>query len=200
MLKNKIVFSQTNLKKRTVPFIMNTSDIIIRTKNLCLKSITLEYKEDIFREFTSEITKYMSPKPPEKIGETIEFIETSMKKNKEGSNLQMVVLHQESQDFLGNAGLHHIDTKTPELGIWIKKSAHGNGYGKEAIIALKDWADQNLLYDYILYPVVEENYASKRIPEFLGGKVAREYDEVHRSGNKQHLLEYRIYPNIKSVQ
>ena len=172
---------------------MNTSNIIIETENLYLKSATLDYKEDIFREFTSEVTVYMSPKPPDKIEETIEFIETAMKANAEGTNLQTVVIHKQSKEFLGNAGLHHIDTKTPELGIWIKKSAHGHSYGKEAIVALKEWADKNLQYEYLSYPVAEDNRASRKIPEFLGGQTAREYDDINMSGKKLHLLEYRIY-------
>ena len=174
---------------------MNLSNTIIETKNLYLKLITLEYKEEIFKELTPEITAHMFPKTPDKIEEVIEFIETAMKENKEDGNLQMVVLHKESKDFLGCAGLHHIDRKTPELGVWIKKSAQGNAYGKEAMTALKEWGDQNVDYEYILYPVSDKNYPSKRIPEFLGGKIAREYDEVDMSGKNHHLLEYRIYPD-----
>ncbi len=173
---------------------MDTSNITIKTENLCLKAITLDYKDDMFREFTTEITTYMFPKSPEKIEETIEFIEASIKENKEGSNLQIVIIDKRNKDFLGCGGAHHIDGKFPELGIWIKKSAHGHGFGKEAIIALKEWIDKNLNYEYILYPVAKENYPSKRIPEFLGGKIERKYDEVDMSGRKQHLLEYRIYP------
>ncbi|MFH1315500.1 MAG: GNAT family N-acetyltransferase [Candidatus Uhrbacteria bacterium] len=170
------------------------AQVEIETKNLCLKGITLDYKDHIFREFTSEITTHMFPKPAERIEETIEFIETSMKENGEGSNFQIVILDKDNKNFLGCGGLHHIDSKTPELGIWIKKSAHGHGYGKEAMIALKQWADENLDYDYILYPVAVENYPSRKIPEFLGGEIAREYDMLDMSGKNQHLLEYRIYP------
>lgn len=176
---------------------MDTSSITIETKNLCLKGITLEYQDDIFGEFNKEITTHMFPKPAEKVEETVEFINTSIKENKEGSNFQIVILHKESKDFLGCGGIHHIDRKTPELGIWIKQSAHGHGYGKEAVIALKEWADKNLDYEYLLYPVVDKNYASKKIPEFFGAKVAREYDEKNMSGKNQHILEYRIYPQKK---
>lgn len=62
---------------------MDTSNITIETKNLCLKGITLDYKDNIFREFTAEITTHMFPNPAEKIEETIEFIETSIKGNKD---------------------------------------------------------------------------------------------------------------------
>jgi RimJ/RimL family protein N-acetyltransferase len=176
---------------------MNTSNITIETKNLLLKGITLDYKDDIFREFTPEITTYMYPKPAERVEETAEFINASIKENSEGSNLQTMILDKNTKEFLGNAGLHHIDTRTPALGIWVKKSAHGHGYGKEAMVALKAWADKNLDYEYILYPVDRENHASKRIPEFLGGKVVKEYDKINMKGDTLHILEYWIYPPKK---
>lgn len=176
---------------------MDTSNRTIATKNLFLKGITLEYKDDIFREFTGEITTHMFPRPAERMEQIIEFIESSIKENKEGSNFQIVILDRIRKDFLGCCGLHHIDQKTPELGIWIKKSSHGNGYGKEAVIALKEWADKNLDYEYLIYPVDDQNLASRRIPKFFGGEIAREYDEISMGGRKLHLLEYRIYSSRK---
>ncbi|MDD5190501.1 MAG: GNAT family N-acetyltransferase [Dehalococcoidales bacterium] len=176
---------------------MNTSSFHLETKNLLLVSISMEYKEDIFREFTLEIATYMYPQPYEKIEDTIRFIQHSMKRNREGNNLQLVVLDRKDRSFLGCAGIHNIDTNTPEFGIWLKKSAHGNSYGKEAIFALNKWADENLNYEYLLYPVTEENSASKRIPELLGGIASREYDDTNMSGVLQHVIEYRIYPDKK---
>lgn len=172
---------------------MDTSTISIKSKNIILQAINLDYKDEIFKEFTPEITKYMYPNPPKTIQDTIDFIEKSMKENQEGSNLQVVILNKKTKEYLGNAGLHNIDRKTPELGIWIKKSAHGNSYGKEAIFALKKWADENLNYKFILYPVVDINHASKRIPEALGGKIFREYTEENMNGKAYRMLEYRIY-------
>lgn len=176
---------------------MDTSKIVLQTENLILKGLTLEYKEDIFKEFTKEITIYMFPKPAEKIEETIEFINSSIKKNIGGEDFQIVIIHRKNGEFLGGGGLHHLDKKNPEFGIWIKKSAQGNAYGKEAIIALKKWADENIDYEYLLYHADTKNYASKRIPEFLGGKMTREYDQANMSGKTLHLLEYRIYPTEK---
>jgi len=173
---------------------MDTSNIKIETGRLVLKGVGLDYVDDTFREFTSEITEYMYPKPPDKIENTIEFIKSAIQENKDGSDLNVVVLLKENGEFLGRGGLHHINKETPELGIWIKKSAHGNGYGKEAMVALKEWADNNLKYKYILYPVAVQNHPSRKIPEFLGGEIKREYDEVNLSGKEIHLLEYRIYP------
>lgn len=166
----------------------------IETQHLLLKTISLVYKDDIFKEFTPEVSVYMGPQPTGNIQDVVAFIESSMKTNSEGSNFQIVIVDKATEEFIGCGGLHHIDTKTPELGIWIKISAHGHGYGKEAMQALKKWADENLDYEYILYPVAQENIASRRIPESMGAKVEREYDDTNGLGQKLHLLEYRIYP------
>lgn len=169
----------------------------IESERLLLLPIDMKYKDEIFKEFTSEITTYMYPAPAKDISETEEFIEDSLRGLTEGNNFQLVILAKDSQEFFGCAGLHHVDGKTPEMGVWLKKSAHGKGYGKEAMTAIKKWADENLDYEYLLYPVADKNIASRKIPESLGGRIEGEYDEEGAGGNKFHSLEYRIYPNKK---
>lgn len=178
---------------------MGTSNTTIKTERLLLRPITLDYKDNVFHELTPEITTYMYPRSPEKIEETVEFIKSAEAKNQKGAALEIVVLDKNDGAFLGCGGLSRIDTKTPEFGIWVKRSAHGNGYGKEAIFALKGWADKNLDYEYLIYPAAAENQPSRRIPEALGGVIAREYEETNMSGQKQHIVEYRIYPTNKKL-
>lgn len=169
----------------------------IESERLLLVPISMQYKDEIFREFSPEITTFMFPASAKEISETEKFIKDSLKGLGEGSNLQLVIIGKDPQEFFGCVGLHHIDGKTPEMGIWIKKSAHGNGYGKEAIVAVKKWADENLDYHYLLYPVADKNISSRKIAESLGGKIEAEYDEKGLGGNKYHCLEYRIYPKRK---
>lgn len=152
----------------------------------------MEYKDEIFSEFTEEITTYMNSCPNQTIAETEDFIQNSIKKLEDGTNLQIVILAKDSKEFLGCAGLYDLD-KIPELGIWLKKTAHGKKYGLEAITGLKDWADQNLACEYLLYLVDPSNIASRKIPEALGGKIIQEYEEINRRGNVVQTLEYRIY-------
>lgn len=172
---------------------MDTSNLVIESPNLIIKAISLGYAADIFKEFTLEITRYMSPKPAENIDETIIFIEGAIKSNQVGTDWQAMIISKENNEFIGCTGLHKIDTPHPEFGIWLKKSAHGHGYGKEAIVAMKNWADQNLIYEYLIYPVDKANIASCRIPEFLGGKIVGEHTDVGMGGNKLNIVEYRIY-------
>ena len=160
---------------------------------LHLAPINLTHADDIFREFTPEITRYMYPQPTATIAGTIAFIEKSIVEKQAVRDFQTVILHKDTDEFLGCVGLHRLDTKTPDIGIWLKKSAHGHGYGPEAVRQLKTWADQNLDYNYLIYPVDKANLASRKIPESLGGQIAREYEELSQDGRPLNIMEYHIH-------
>lgn len=164
----------------------------IVTNRLLLKPVSMIYKEDIFREFTEEITTYMYPQPPKEVSDTESFINDSLFEIKKEQSLVLVILKRNTQEFLGCVGIHNINRRNPELGIWLKKSVHGNGYGLETINALKKWADGNLDYEVLVYPVERENIRSRRIPERLGGTIFREFDKINLSGKVLHILEFRI--------
>jgi [ribosomal protein S5]-alanine N-acetyltransferase len=132
----------------------------IKTKRLLLIPISMQYKDEIFQEFSKDITIFMYPAPAKDISETVEYIENSLKGLIENYSLKLVILKKNSKEFFGCADLNFINSKTPEMGIWLKKSAHGRGYGKEAMTAVKKWADENLDYGYILYPVADKNIPS----------------------------------------
>ena len=167
-------------------------NIQIECNRLLLKSISLAYKKPIFENFTEEITTYMYPRPAKNTGEAASFIKNSLEGMKNEHELILVILKKDSQEFLGCAGIHRINTKHPEFGIWLKKTAHGNGYGLEAITAMKNWCEENLDCEYFTYPVDEENYPSRRIPEKLGGEIIRTYQKRNLSGRILNLVEYRI--------
>ncbi len=169
----------------------------LQTSRLLLRPISVKYRQEIFREFTADITVYMNPQPAKEIAETDSFIKNSAKNMENGKEIVMAVLLKDTEEFLGCAGLHEIQTKTPELGIWIKKSAHGNKYGREAVTALKHWADENLDYTYIIYPADKQNVSSRKIAESLGGTVAREMKNINASGNELDEVEYHIYKLTK---
>ena len=185
-------------------FDLLTSDTIdftcvsIKSNRLELLSITDGYSEAIFREFNLDIIRYMLPKPADEIEETLTFINDSLKGMREGWNLVLVITHKGSGEFLGCCGLHGEGRhRTPELGIWIKKSAHGHTYGREAIQALALWAVENIDLDYIIYPVDRANIPSRKIPESMGGIIFEEkqvktmrdsyLDEVKYKLSIQHL-------------
>jgi RimJ/RimL family protein N-acetyltransferase len=167
------------------------------TKRLLIKPISLQYKEEIFQEFTSEIATYLYAAPPQEISGTEFFINQSLLDMEKGENLTVVILKKDSQEFLGCSGINHLKSLHPQTGIWLKKSAHGQGYATEVITALKEWADENLDYEYLRYPVDRANTASRKIPEKLGGKINREYDHTNLAGRILNILEYIFFKSFK---
>jgi RimJ/RimL family protein N-acetyltransferase len=175
----------------------NLGDLLefhLETERLLLVPITMDYAEEIFDEFTDEITQFMYPQTPRRIQETESFIRESLIELERETSLQLVILEKETKEFFGCAGLHNLDSRFPELGIWLKLSAHRQGLGMETIVALKKWADEHVDYDYLQYPVDVRNYPSRRIPEALGATPERTYWTRSLNGIELEILEYRIYP------
>jgi RimJ/RimL family protein N-acetyltransferase len=165
-------------------------NLVIATQRISLIPISERFSKDIYREFTTEITRYMMPPPPQDISETLEFIRSSIKGMQRSEEFVFVIVDTEAQ-FLGCAGLHARESSlTPELGIWIKKSAHGSALGWEAVRCLRDWASENLKVSAFIYPVDKSNMASRKIAESLGGKIIKEQEVLSLSGN---LLDEVVY-------
>ncbi len=173
-------------------FLLN---IEIISNRLVLRSISLIYKKEIFENLTEDVTTYMYPRPPKKIAEAASFIKSSLEGMKNQHELILVILQKDSQEFLGCAGIHYINRKHPEFGIWLKKAAHGNGYGLEAVVAMKNWCEEKLDCEYFIYPVDKDNYPSLRIPQKLGGEVSRTYQKRNLSGRVFNIVEYKIPKN-----
>jgi len=158
-------------------------NIVIDASRVRLKAITHEYTQEIFQNFTPEITKYMMPAPAREIAETECFVESALSGFESGDELHFVICLRVDGEFLGVCGLHErAQPMEPEIGIWLKKAAHGNGYGFEAIVALKTWVESHLEFEQLIYPVDRRNIPSRRIPESLGGKIIEERKVVSMTG------------------
>lgn len=173
--------------------VMDLRNVVMATGRLRLETITSAYREEIFREFTPEITCYMYPPPARAIAETDGFIAQSQTQLAEGTDLVMVILIRESGEFIGCCGIHKLGDPVPELGIWIKKGSHGNGYGREAVGGLIAWARKNLPHAALRYPVDRRNTPSRKIPESHGGLLQEGCSfEKGLGGNDLEIVEYLI--------
>jgi [ribosomal protein S5]-alanine N-acetyltransferase len=167
--------------------------ITIEDDRLQLVAISDKFERDIFEEFTSEITHYMFPSPAKDIEVTRRFIDESIRNMQIGNNLQLVILSKTTGAFLGCCGLHGEESIiTPEIGIWVKKNAHGSGYGREAVRTLVYWSCNNIDLDYFIYPVDRRNVASSKIPEYLGGEVIQELMTETPTGKILDKVVYKI--------
>jgi ribosomal-protein-alanine N-acetyltransferase len=172
---------------------IDLTSLQIEGDRITLLSIEEKYSSEIFKEFLPEITQYMFPKPAEKIEETLSFISKSIDGMRGGWDLVLAITKKENGEFLGCCGFHgKKNPRTPELGIWIKKDAHGKKYGREAIKILTSWAVENIDFDYAIYPVDKANIASRKIPEALGGTIFKEKKVKTMSGSYLNEVVYKI--------
>lgn len=172
---------------------MNFKNVVISSERLKLTPISDKFTMDIFENFTTEITTYMYPKVAEDVSETETFVTRSIEQREAGSDLVMAILDKTSGEFIGCVGLHDINTRVPEIGIWTKKSSHGNGYGLEAVSTAIEFARDNLEFEHLLYPVDKRNKASRRIPEYHNGIMKGESIVVAQGGNELQIVDYWIY-------
>jgi len=169
----------------------------IPTERLVLVPISRSYADIIFREFNAAVTAYMFPRPNTVIDTVHAFIDGSVARMKRGEKLEMAILHGQTGEFLGDCGLRGLKTPVAEFGIWLKQSAHGHGYGREAVHGLYDFACRHFILDHFIYPVDRRNIPSRRIPESLGGRVVREYKKTSQSGFELDIVEYQIKPAVR---
>lgn len=175
------------------------SAIELETHRLRLVPGSVKHAESIFAEYREPVTRYMNYPPPE----SLEVLKDRLKRREteiaEGKVVYLAVLLKETDEFLGCFALEGLDERTPEMGGWLKASAHGHHYGQEAAAALKQWADRHLDYDYLVWPCAVQNVPSRKLAEALGGEVHQEYRKTTAAGGVWDYVEYAIPRSLTSA-
>ena len=73
---------------------MNLLKVKLLTARLLLLPMSMKYKEEIFSEFTAEITKYMHLRSPTNISKTEAFINNSIAGIKNATHIGLVILNK----------------------------------------------------------------------------------------------------------
>ena len=170
------------------------------TEKLQREVLSMKYVQEIFKELTDEVTKYLRVPTPKKIEQEEEWIIKSKETYEKGENINFIVTDHDG-DFIGTCGVVELNTSTPEVGLRLKESARGKGYGKEMIAGLIDRLEAHKKFDYIVYRAHKENIATKKIAESFGWIVERDEEGKektfieHKFDNSSSFeaVEYRIY-------
>jgi RimJ/RimL family protein N-acetyltransferase len=143
----------------------------LSSQRLLLKSFSGDDAGESFLAATPTVARFMSWEPAPS-PEAFELIWQSwIPKMRAGTDVHLAARRLPSLEFLGNAGLHNIEAVEPEVGIWIRESQHGFGYGREVVAMIVAFAAKHLGKQAVTYPVVEQNAPSRRLAEALGGKI-----------------------------
>ena len=109
----------------TLRRVIQLQDVEIVTDRLILRPTNIIDLDPITREFNERITRYMTPPAAQSSADVALFIADSMEGLNNNTNLQLTAVGRElPHEFTGCLGLHHPETRTPELGIWIAEKFH----------------------------------------------------------------------------
>ncbi len=158
-------------------------EIEIKSARLLLAPFSAKDADEAFGCITPALTRFMAWEPPATRRDFDRVWQSWLPAIRNGSDLTFAVRMSASGQFLGLVGLHRAQTTTPELGVWIREDCHGQGYGRESVTAVVAWASSCFKPASFIYPVAEQNVASRRIAESLGGiefrrQVERKYTSV----------------------
>lgn len=160
----------------------------IETERLYLRAVSYRDVVLIKREFDFDLTLYMTPAPAKTLREEFRVVRDMRRMRKKGTDYIYAVTRKDTGEFLGLCGFHGLKEAMPSFGIWIKRSAHGHGYGKEAVYGVAAEA-KRLGFREVFYPVDRRNIPSKRIPLSMGGAV-RNYEESRSDTGRKLEIEF----------
>ncbi len=172
---------------------LDLSEVVIECPRVRLRPLRSEDANDLFKEFTREITRYLIHQPTGRIEDNLAFIQGSIAGRATGRDLAFLIADRASGEFLECGGLHsQARSVEPHLGIWIKKSAHGKGYGREAIAGVVQWAFGTFEIQALRYDFDRANTASQKVVESLGGICVGEEATPQTDGGMLDTLIYHI--------
>jgi RimJ/RimL family protein N-acetyltransferase len=143
--------------------------IVIRSPRLQLTQFQMTDAQEVFGCITPAIARFMPWDPPS-WSEYVRRCEKRMQAP-EPNKFSFVIRRFDNKECLGMASVEDVDSVSPELGLWLKESAHGQGFGREVVAALVEWGHATLGKGSFIYPVAIQNIASRRIAENLHGKI-----------------------------
>jgi len=161
--------------------------IELSSSRLNLRSFSPTDAVEVFSAVTPTLTRFMTWDPSNSLREFEDIWREWLPAMEAGINLHLVIRLVSNAELLGVAGLHNIGLAEPELGIWIKESAQGMGYGRETMAALIQWASSHFGVAAFTWPVAEENARSRRLAEALNGAIVGNIER-----RKYTALVYRI--------
>jgi len=148
----------------------------------------------------NKITEYMSVIPYESQSQTLECINEHVENMKNNETLQLCIINDKDKSFIGRIGIYELKSEIPEIGIWIKKTEQGKGYGFEATNATIEWVFRNLGIKRLLYPVDKRNHNSIKIVKKINSSFLTDIKKEKYNGKEVEVLGYEIHnPDYKKT-
>ncbi len=145
-------------------------EILLNTKRLILKSVTIENAAEIFNyRSLAEVYKYQGFRPDKK-EDVIEFINEKVidEINISETWIQLCIFIKESNKLIGDISIHFVDDKQVEIGYTLAPLFQGKGYAIEAVEEVINYLFKILNKHRIIASVDPENIRSINLLEKIG--------------------------------
>jgi RimJ/RimL family protein N-acetyltransferase len=157
--------------------------IILETKRLQLREMTIEDVDSLFPILSDPIAMQYYPKPFDRIM-TIEWIEWNLRNYSTYGFGLWGVIHKADGQFIGDCGLTIQcvdDIRETEIGYHIMRSYWNQGMATEGARACRDFAFDKLKSRRVISWMHPDNIASRRVSEKIGMRLEKE--TVDKFGN-----------------
>ena len=155
-------------------------DNILHTDCLQLRPITKEDAKALFAYRKDATTNQYQNFIPKNIDEVHDFIancETELEV--EGTWFQLVIIHTESDQIIGDLGIFTLDDAQIELGVTIAKEFQGRGFANEAMMNVMDLLFSQQKKHRIIASIDPRNKASQSLLERLGFRKEAHFKESY---------------------
>ena len=140
-------------------------------KNIYFKALSTNDVQEI-HTFASdgEVSRFIGWSLMNTMDETIEHIETMIKRELAGTHLYASIVLKSTQEIIGTAMIFNFDhdAKRAEIGYVFSRDHWGKGYGTECVALMSDFAFETLNLHKLHASVIDANVGSARILEKNG--------------------------------
>lgn len=167
------------------------TDFLLQTQRLRIVPFDMRYLEDYTAQFTEEITALQYPDPFPGTEEARAFLSEFLELMDAGEMLELMILTREGR-FLGSFEVFGWKGDRAEIGLWLRKDAHGQGYGSEALGAVLEELRRQNRFTACLYEADRRNAASIALVRRFGGRETEVNRITTESGKELELITYEI--------
>ena len=168
------------------------ANVRIHTQRLVIEPFRPAFLEDYYREFTAEVTQYQYPDPFSDLEAARRVLSGFLEDMDRGEMLELVILSREGE-FLGSAEVFGLREEAPEIGLWLKPTVQGKGYGYEALRAVVDYLNSLKKYRYYIYEADVRNVPSLRLIEKFRHEKGEGQKVTTERGKELVLQSYRVF-------
>lgn len=138
----------------------------LESERLALELVSVQWLDEIMAEIRGNVAKYFVNFADKNELQT--WINENRRLFGRGEKLEMVMLRKTDGEFLGMVSIRNIGI-APEIGVWVKVSAQGQGLAKEALDGLLSWYRiKNGVQEKVKYVVEKGNSASVALAQKMG--------------------------------